>query len=69
MILKVKYESKSSHGESFVQSFIGIDYDDCWNQKCDYEEYIEVLNDNNIRNIYNIKVISKPDFEEWNEKN
>ena len=64
MILKVKYELKSSPEESFVQSFIGIDYDDCWNQKCDYEEYQEALHDNNICNIYNIKVISKPDFEE-----
>ena len=69
MILKVKYKSKSSPEESFVQSFIGIDYDDCWNQKCDYEEYLEALHDNNIHNIYNIKVISKSDFEEWNEKN
>lgn len=69
MILKIFYESINPHHSSMTQTFIGIDYNDCWNQKCDYEEYIEVLNDNNIRNIYNIKVISNPDFKEWNEKN
>lgn len=69
MKLKILYEPINPHYSSMTQTFIGVDEEDCWNQKYEFEEYLEALNDNNIHNIYNIKVISNFNLEEWNEKN
>ena len=68
MILKVIYESLHPIRESFIQSFIGIDSESCWKQKDEFEAFLKAKNEDDVSNIYNIKVVCNPDFMEGGEE-
>lgn len=57
MILKILYESIDPYYSSMTQTFIGVDDEDCWNQKCEFEEWLGRNQPDGIKCIYRDKII------------
>lgn len=57
MILKILYESIDPDYSSMTQTFIGVDDEDCWNQKCEFEEWLGRYHPDGIKCIYRDKII------------
>ena len=59
MILKVFYEATNPYYSSMTQTFIGIDYDDCWDQKYEFEKWLGRYYPSGIRYIYRVKILDE----------
>lgn len=57
MILKILYESIDPYYSSMTQTYIGVDDEDCWNQKCEFEEWLGRNHPDGIKCIYRDKII------------
>lgn len=58
MILKVYYEAIDPYYSSMTQTFIGVDEEDCWNQKYEFEEWLGRYYSSGIRYIYRVKILN-----------
>ena len=43
MILKIFYEAIDPYYSSMTQTFIGVDEEECWNQKYEFEKYDQII--------------------------
>ena len=59
MVLKVYYEAIDPYYSSMTQTFIGIDYDDCLNQKYEFEEWLGRYHSSGIKCIYRDKILDE----------
>lgn len=41
-----------------TQTFIGVDEDDCWNQKYEFEKWLGRYYPSGIRYIYKVKILN-----------
>lgn len=57
--LKIKYIAIGPYYSDQVQTFIGFDIDDCWNQEVDFEKYLGREHPHGINTIYKIKIIEE----------
>lgn len=58
MVLKVYYEAIDPYYSSMTQTFIGVDEDDCWNQKYEFEKWLGRYYPSGIRYIYKVKILN-----------
>ena len=59
MILKIYYESICPYYSSMVQTFIGVDEQDCWNQKYEFEKWLGREHPAGIKFIYRDKILDE----------
>ena len=57
MKLKVKYISIDQYETTHEQTFIGIDINDCDNQRYEYEKYLGRYHSNGISSIFKTEII------------
>ena len=57
MKLKVKYISIDPYETTHEQTFIGIDINDCDNQRYEYEKYLGRYHSNGISSIFKTEII------------
>lgn len=58
MVLKVYYEAIDPYYSSMTQTFIGIDEEDCWEQKYEFEKWLGRYNPAGIKFIYRDKILN-----------
>lgn len=58
MTLKIFYEAIDPYCSSMTQVFIGIDEKSCWNQKYEFDKWLERHHSSGIRCIYRDKFLS-----------
>lgn len=59
MILKILYESIDPYYSSMTQTFIGVDNEDCWNQKREFDKWLGRYHPAGIRCIYRDKILDE----------
>lgn len=59
MKLKILYESIDPYYSSMTQTFIGVDEEDCWNQKYKFEKWLGRNHPAGIKCIYRDIILDK----------
>lgn len=57
--LKIKYKATDPYYSDQVQTFIGIDANDCWTQMYEFEEWLGKEHPCGIRFIYKTEIIEE----------
>ena len=57
--LIVKYKAKDPYHSDQIQTFIGCDINSCWDQMCDFEEWLGREHPSCVMAIYNSDIIKE----------
>ena len=59
MILKIFYKAIDPYYSSMTQTVIGVDEEDCWNQKYEFEKWLGRYHPVGIKCIYRDKILDE----------